>query len=136
MSHEIHFAEGFVLRRVREFAGGEIVGELMKRDTKLKLRKWLLMRLRAIVWHADEWLHAEELKLRVDLRELGTTKPVRAAGNGANAPRLASHGDCPTHGETFTEWEARRSGIAPVAKRKALRRRGVPARAFDLRFSA
>jgi hypothetical protein len=37
-------------------------------------------------------------------------------------------------GETFQQWEARRSGVAVISKKEARRRRGVSARAFDLRF--
>lgn len=37
-------------------------------------------------------------------------------------------------GETFAEWEARRSGVAVVTKREARRRR-LSAREFDLRFA-
>jgi len=36
----------------------------VKPGTKLALRRRLLMILRAIVWHTDEWLHRQELALR------------------------------------------------------------------------
>jgi hypothetical protein len=46
----------------------------MKRETKLLLRKKTLMALRALLWHADEWLHRQEVGLR---EELSGTAPVR-----------------------------------------------------------
>jgi hypothetical protein len=151
----------------------------MKPETKLKLRKWALMTLRAIVWNVDEWLHAQELRLRKDLEQLGTARgvvtslppkprPQFGSGDGAasvkragelraSAPTdlLAIESPCceepltftrkaqspvtratPSRGlETFDQWEMRKSGVAVISKKEA-RRRGMPASAFDLRFSS
>jgi hypothetical protein len=41
----------------------------MKPETKLWLRKKALMALRSLLWHADEWLHVQELKLRKNLSD-------------------------------------------------------------------
>ena len=116
----------------------------MKPETKLWLRKRLLMILRAIVWRADEWLHRQELQLReeIDGIQKSTTAhqrvetpeiTCRPAKGSQGATRRAPH-----H-ETFQLWEARRSGVAPVAKKPACagrsRRRGLSAAEFDLRFA-
>ena len=97
----------------------------MNPKTKLWLRRRLLMTLRAIVWHADEWLHRQELQLREELER---------AAPGRVAIPIAKVGSTPTARskvETFQQWEARRSGVAPMAKKS--RRRGLSAAEFDLR---
>jgi hypothetical protein len=102
----------------------------MKPETKLALRRRLLMILRAIMWHADEWLHRQELVLR---EELAAASPRRVAvreGTLVATPKCA-HG--PSQPETFLQWEARRSGVAPIAKKS--RQRGLSAGECDLRFA-
>jgi hypothetical protein len=108
----------------------------MKAETKLKLRKATLMALRSLIWHADEWLHRQEVQLREDLCGRKTRSEVAApisAKPVAARTCLTSETGRP-QGETFQQWEARRSGIAVISK-KQMRRRGMPVRAFDLRFS-
>jgi hypothetical protein len=100
----------------------------MKPETKLALRRRLLMILRAILWHADEWLHRQELALREELERVA---PARA--EKIHSPNAGSTPAARSKVETFLEWEARRSGVAPVAKKS--RRRGLSAREFDLRFA-
>jgi hypothetical protein len=118
----------------------------MKPETKLKLRKWALMGLRSIVWSVDEWLHAQELRLREDLEQLGSArgvvtslppKPRPQFGSGDGAASVKRAGELRTPAPTnFGEWVERssRRGTAIVSV-KHHRRRGMPARAFDLRFS-
>lgn len=167
----------------------------MKAETKLKLRKWTLMALRSIVWTVDEWLHAQELRLREDLlaiaprsgedvlasarkaqspvacaapsrgkhedlEQLGSARgvvtslppkprPQFGSGDGAASVNRAGELRAPAPTKiTFGEWEARRAGfihdgIKTAGKSKTLnrnstmlRRRGMPARAFDLKFSS
>jgi hypothetical protein len=118
----------------------------MKPETKLKLRKWALMTLKAIVWSVDEWLHAQELRLRKDLEQLGSARgvvtslppkprPQFGSGDGAASVKRAGELRAPAPIK-FDEWlqEAQERGIE--ARPKNQRRRGMPARAFDLRFSS
>jgi len=115
----------------------------MKPETKLKLRKWALMTLRSIVWSVDEWLHAQELRLREDLEQLSSLpsvniprKPRLQFGSGDGAASVKRAGELRASAPIkFDEWlqEAQERGIE--ARPKNHRRRGMPARAFDLRFS-
>jgi hypothetical protein len=126
----------------------------MKPGTKLKLRKWALMTLKAIVWSVDEWLHAQELRLRKDLEQLGSArgvvtslppKPRPQFGSGDGAASVKRAGELRAPAPTgmvpapivrlgFDEWEARRSGFLTVHDGCKTRgkSRGMPARAFDL----
>ena len=101
----------------------------MTPETKRWLRKKTLMALRALLWHADEWLHAREVRLREDLsgvpRVLPRSSPPGRVGSNPT-PRSTS--------ETFQQWEARKSGVAVVSKKEARRQRTTAA-GFDLRFS-
>jgi|ERR1051326_1606319 hypothetical protein len=109
----------------------------MKTETKLRLRKWALMTLRAIVWRVDEWLHAQEVKYRKDLHVPGgrvTPLQTAIARKRPTATDETAREKPPVRGESFEAWEARRSGIAVVSK-KSVRRRGMPVREFDLRFA-
>lgn len=116
----------------------------MKPETKLKLRKWALMAMRSVVWTVDEWLHTQELRLREDLEQLGSARgvvtslppkprPQFGSGDGAASVKRAGELRAPAPA-SYSEWEARKSGIAVISKKSA-RRRGMPARAFDLKFS-
>jgi len=108
----------------------------MTPETKLWLRKKTLMALRSLLWHADEWLHAQEVKLREDLSGRNTRNASAAPECAKPAAREDMLHQRPgrSESETFIQWEARRSGIAVVTKKEARRRR-MSARAFDLRFS-
>jgi hypothetical protein len=92
----------------------------MKRETKLWLRKHSLMALRAIVWHVDEWIQRQEVALRNDLSPIGM-------------PQAASHHDPASvrRGESFEQWEMRKSGVRPVTKRIHRRRYRPTAAEFD-----
>jgi len=110
----------------------------MKPETKLWLRKKALMTLRAIIWHADEWLHRQEVKLRNDLCACKTCSEVAAPTSAR--PRVCEdmlhQQPGRARSENFQQWEARRSGIAVVSKKESRRRRQLSASAFDLRFSS
>ena len=128
----------------------------MKPETKLKLRKWAISALRAVIWHADEWLHRREVKLREEI-ERSARRPdylapqlVRRESDALRAdtkhsPVRGCDGSVASHNgrraerskvtETFPQWEARRSGIAIVSKKDARRRRQTSSSAFDLRFA-
>ena len=111
----------------------------MKPETKLAVRWWTIRKRRLLFDFLDDRLHAAEVRLRDELagQRAGHAGETRSQGESRGSlPEKSA--DVPAvrlaHRETFTEWEARRSGVAPVSK-KAARRRGMPAHAFDLRFS-
>ncbi len=90
---------------------------------KLRLRKWILMTLRALVWRADEWLHRAELRLREDLeaaKKLTLPTVVRSAAKPGLVREPKSH---PLARVTFLEWEARKSGVRPAVKARRGRQR-------------
>jgi hypothetical protein len=112
------------------------------------LRKKTLMALRSLLWHADEWLHRREVRLREEISngEPEIRERMEGVGQGAAlrvhslAPKAAGapgkpHRPTSMRSETFLQWEARRSGVAVVSKKEARRRRQISASAFDLRFS-
>ena len=106
----------------------------MKRETKLWLRKWALMRLSAIVWRLDDWVHAQQEKLREEL-----SVPIRMEKAGPARPQGPTV-SCPF---PFPADELVRRGIRGRAARlrepqrasKTQRRRGTTAAEFDLRFA-
>jgi hypothetical protein len=106
----------------------------MKPETKLRLRKWALMALRSIVWHVDEWLHAQEVKYRDEI-----SLPVRVAPAGPARPQGATV-SC---AYPFPEDELMRHRIRgriprdrqPKRNSQTPRRRGMTAAEFDLRFA-
>ena len=138
----------------------------MKDKLKLWLRRLLLRQLIKLVDRAEERLQAWQVSLRDDLashvvsvkqspavghEQPEARKPIPARGEEAGSMgrrRLAAecssqagtrhHSPAATlvAGETFLQWEARKSGVAPVSKKTARRRRErVTASAFDLRFA-
>src|SRR5271157_1570518 len=130
----------------------------MKPETKLAIRRWTIRKLRLLFDWLEEHLHDAEVKLREEIagtlvrREehpsarAGSTPAPRSniagalGGRRQSAPRLATpevgeiHPQASRGSETFAHWEARRSGVTTVS-RKSARKRGMPARAFDLRFA-
>jgi len=95
------------------------------------MRRWTLRNLRYLLDAIEERLHNAEVRLREDIAG------SRGRAIRQTAPRVALlERDHPaTRGsETYAQWEARKSGVTTVS-RKSARRRGMPARAFDLRFS-
>jgi hypothetical protein len=127
----------------------------MKPETKIAIWRWTIRKLRLLFDLLDDRLHAAEVRLRDELSVPVQMEPSRTSGAQRETVsrvgsvetdellrdrvrgRLSS-GDQPQRAakaETFIAWEARRSGVAPVSK-KSSRRRGMPARAFDLRFTS
>jgi hypothetical protein len=104
----------------------------MKPETKLAIRRWTIRKLRLLFDFLDDRLHSAEVRLRDEcaekssLAECGAATSARVKTSQADPPHPAR--------ESFLQWEARKSGVAAVSKKSA-RRRGMPARAFDLRFS-
>ncbi len=128
-----------------------------KRRIKLALRRFALRWLRKLIDVADDRLHAAEVKLRNELQDslpgsiprqgVGSTRPAghasplaageRSTGceNGVSVqdPDRSSPELLPN---TYAQWEARRSGIAPIAKKAARQRRQrMTASAFDLKYA-
>src|SRR5271154_6553092 len=113
----------------------------MSPATKLALRRFALRWLRKLVDVADDRLHTAEVKLRGELslrvpvespRVAGPERPalpnsseiaddefrgdrIRGRISGDRKPELS--------GENFQQWEARKSGVAPISKKDARQRR-------------
>lgn len=102
-----------------------------KQRIKIWCRRLALRWLRKLVDVADDRLHTAEVKLRKEIAEGKASSqqdsPVVAPLN-RDTPR-------PATGEDFQQWEARRSGFAPVSKKKAVRRQRLTAADFDRRFA-
>jgi len=107
----------------------------MKIETKLALRRFALRWLRKLVDVADDRLHAAEVKMREDLSRTRVPQAV----SQYDPPSVRSVHTTPaasSGGESFEQWEARRSGVAPVSKKAARQRRERQgAAAFDLRYA-
>jgi hypothetical protein len=83
---------------------------------RLQVRKRGLMALRALLWHADEWLHRQEIALRQD----AATCP----GKGS-LPRM-DLGQLGLRGRSSAQAPAQRPNMGKGAARPfALRRRGA-----------
>jgi hypothetical protein len=103
--------------------------------TKLALRRFTLRWLRKLVDVADDRLHAAEVTLRNDLSQMRAPEDV-SQYDPTSVRSVHTTPAAPSAGESFTEWEARRSGIAPVSKKAARQRRERQgAAAFDLRYA-
>jgi hypothetical protein len=138
----------------------------MNAATKLALRRFALRWLRKLVDVADDRLHAAEMTLRNDLSGLrdrqhppravlSTEDMLHQATDDRLRPRSESEllirteplidkgafveGSPSVPYETptsYMQWEARCSGVAPVSKKEARKRRERQgAAAFDLRFA-
>lgn len=97
---------------------------------KLLLRKRVLMALRSIVWTADEWLHAAELRLQNDLAASEKSLPalVHRVSSAAKRGPVASVRETPSPARvTFLEWEARKSGVSVSARPRRRRAHGSSA---------
>jgi hypothetical protein len=105
----------------------------MKSETKLAIRRWAIRKLRLLFDFLDDRLHAVEVRMRDELSVQHSPAAI-AVAPPARAKTARQVEQPATAGETFEQWEMRRSGVSPVSKKSA-RRRGMPARAFDLRFS-
>lgn len=131
----------------------------MKAAIKLALRRFTLRWLRKLVDVADDRLHAAEVSFRKqqsssdgqgfvtivewkpEHRGVSETvgEPFRSAPDKAsNCPTATDETaqETPIRGESFQQWEARRSGIAPISKKAARHRRErLTASAFDLKYA-
>lgn len=105
----------------------------MTPETKIAIRRWTIRQLRFLLDFLDDRLHAAEVRLR---DEIANTNPPAAfdAPRPERAKVARMKGATAAAGETFAEWELRRTGVRSLP-RQSSRRRGLPARAFDLRFA-
>ena len=125
----------------------------MKAETKLALRRFALRWLRKLVDVADDRLHAAEVTFREEISSkvqvlneaAGLPREIRRVNRIEQSPvrgfdsSVASNNGCRVEHlkprEDFQQWEARRSGIAPISKKAVRQRRArMTAAAFDLKF--
>src|SRR5271154_3564878 len=121
----------------------------MSPATKLALRRFALRWLRKLVDVADDRLHTAEVSFRNEISAKSSSdgqgfvtivewKPEhRGVSRTVGEPFLSAQdkaSNCPTvtdetarekpiGGESFQQWEKRRSGIAPISKKAARQRR-------------
>jgi hypothetical protein len=108
----------------------------MSPTTKLALRRFALRWLRKLVDVADDRLHAAEVQLRNDLSGRNQVPAKAASICGENRDLKTCLTEHPVRPENYIQWEARRSGVAPISKKTARRQRQrMTAAAFDLRFA-
>lgn len=136
----------------------------MNRTIKIWLRRLALRWMRKLVDVADDRLHAAEVRLREELSlgrvsgagcTIGSSEPpLRASADSAALSKIPASavatrripeqerqmpavavGDRPAFAQTFSQWEARRSGVEPITKKASRRRRGLTAAAFDRKFA-
>jgi hypothetical protein len=127
-------------RAARRARGFSVVVGRMGAATTLALRRFTLRWLRKLVDVADDRLHAAEVTLRNDLSVRNEAlKPaatrIRDAEQSQDMPHRVSGR---AESENFQQWEARRSGIAPISKKAARQRRErtrMTAAAFDLKYA-
>lgn len=93
----------------------------MSDKTKLAWKKFALKLARKIMWRLDEWLHAQEIKLREVVEPI--TRPVLREDTAVEFVEPAD------------DVEIVAAPTPRERKPRAKRRRGIPASAFDLRFS-
>src|SRR5258708_3721908 len=103
----------------------------MTPETKRWLRKKTLMALRAVLWHADEWLHAREVRLRDELSvpvPLEPSRPSRPQGPTVSCPYPFPADELLRH---------RIRGRIPRDRepQRAAKKKSCTAAAFDLRFT-
>jgi hypothetical protein len=106
----------------------------------LIVRRWTIRQLRKLVDVADDRLHAVEVTLRNDL-SVRNEAPKPAAtriGDAEQSQDMPRRVSGRAESENFQQWEARRSGIAPISKKAARQRREkarMTAAAFDLKYA-
>lgn len=108
--------------------------ETRKRKFVLWLRKRGLMLLSAMVWHLDDWVHRQQVKLRNELSDAVPLRPAPAILRAGSEPDRAA-ARARVHFENFEQWEARKSGVAVISKKEARRRGRLTVAEFDRRFA-
>ena len=109
-----------------------------KQRIKLALRRFALRWLRKAFDAIEDRLHAAEVRLREDLSLAGVVGAgrslIRCGTSNAIVPSPVER--AASARETYTEWEARRSGVAPVSRKASHARRQRPSAAeFSMRFA-
>jgi hypothetical protein len=100
----------------------------MSPKTKLWLRKRALMTLRWLIWHADEWLHRQELKFREELQTVRDAKGRLGVARQASEP--GEKREDLFHQRVVPRAKARLPGLS------VHRRRGKTAAEFDLSLAS
>jgi hypothetical protein len=97
----------------------------MKPQTKLALKRWTVRQIRKLLWRADEWIHSQEVKLRLEAEQVAAATCTRRTLSQGR-PQLAG---IQQPGKTFEQWQSERglSHDAAAAMVKASCKR-VPAR--------
>ena len=103
----------------------------MKAKIKIWLRRYFLRACRAVLDLADDRLHAAEVRFR-ERNEIRRDSSPCAPDALASRIRVQDRGH--RQGESFVQWEARRSGVAVVSKKQARARRHTTAADFDSRW--
>lgn len=94
---------------------------------KLLLKRFFARRLRALVDFLDGRLHAWEVSLRAPIEPV-----LPAVSEAKRGPEKGSRQTIAGPARvSFIEWEARRSGVAPIAKVKRRIRQHYTAAEFD-----
>jgi hypothetical protein len=108
----------------------------MKPETKIALRRWTIRTLRKLLWHADEWVHRQEMTLREESHDLSIPIPLEPAGAaGKEGPALPAFDPFPQDEflrDRIRRPHARRGEPQRPAQKKTRR---VSAAEFDLRFA-
>jgi len=114
----------------------------MKDKLKLWLRRWALRTLIKLVDRAEERLQAWQVSLREKLIDLAAgcnsqASPRQRAGGMPLSTRETLVARTNGRTETWSQWEARKSGVAPIeTKRYRVHHRRRGAADFDARFEA
>jgi hypothetical protein len=109
----------------------------------LIVRRWTMRQLRKLVDVADDRLHAAEVSFRKEQELRNEIVPARVPAAGCNigsseSPLRGMDGSAAPvrKTETYVQWEARRSGIAPISKKAARQhRQRMTAAAFDVKYA-
>ena len=102
----------------------------MKARIKLWLRRWTLRALIKLVDRAEDRLQAWQVSLRERLIGLAAECSSQAS------PRQRAGGKPLSTRETFLQWEARKSGVAPIETKRYRVHHRRRAADFDARFDA
>jgi hypothetical protein len=86
----------------------------MKPQTKLALKRWAVRQIRKLLWRADEWIHSQEVKLRLEAEQAVAGTVTRTPSKGR-----AQSVSVQQPGKTFEQWQAGRSASQSPVERSA-----------------
>jgi hypothetical protein len=105
----------------------------MKTKIKLYLRKRALMLLSAIVWHLDDWVHRQQVRLR---EELSVPVPVEPSGPARpQGPTVSCPFPFPADELVRRSIRGRAARLREPQRAAKKERRHVTAADFDRRFA-